>query len=71
MWRGRGGQRAAARNTAKNFEFKLRNHIDPAAERRALRAHEGHTLGDAIEQYLSAIAGKRRENTLRSVRFLS
>jgi integrase len=58
-----------ARNTAKNFEFKLRNHIDPAAERRALRAHEGHTLGDAIEQYLSAIEGKRRENTLRSVRF--
>jgi len=41
-----------------NFQNKLHNQIDPAAERRALRAREGHTLGAAVEQYLAAKADR-------------
>jgi integrase len=57
-----------AGTTATNFQNKLHNQIDPAAERRALRAREGQTLGAAVEQYLAAKADSLRENTLMGLR---
>jgi integrase len=57
-----------ARKIAKGFEIKLLSNADPAAERRQLRVHQGHTLGEAVDQYFAAIESRSRENTLRNKR---
>jgi integrase len=57
-----------ARRIAKGHEITILSNGDPAADRRALRAHDGHTLGAAVEQYLSVMQDKRRKNTLMGLR---
>jgi integrase len=57
-----------ARRIAKGFEIKILSNGDPAADRRATRAHAGHALGEVIDQYLLAMSDKLRENTLRMSR---
>jgi integrase len=57
-----------ARRIAKDHEITLLKNGDPAADRRARRAHEGHTLGETVKQYLAAKADSLRENTLMGLR---
>jgi hypothetical protein len=57
-----------ARRIAKDHEITLLKNGDPAADRRARRAHQGHTLGEAVKQYLAAKADSLRENTLMGLR---
>ena len=57
-----------ARRIAKDHEITLLKNGDPAADRRARRAHEGHTLGEAVKQYLAVKADSLRENTLIGLR---
>src|SRR5262249_33301384 len=58
-----------ARELAQSYVSKLRDNINPADEQRAMRARSTTpTLNEAAEQYLTAMATIRRENTLRGVR---
>jgi Arm DNA-binding domain len=58
-----------ARELAQDHATKLRSGVNPAEEQRAMRARSSApTLNEAVEQYLTAIAAVRRENTLRSAR---
>jgi integrase len=58
-----------ARELAQGYAIKLKSGINPAEEQRAMQARStALTLNQVVEQYLTAMATIRRENTLRSAR---